>query len=362
MTDIAVTPKIPSELPELHEETFRTILMGMLNQLRRDMDLYRITLPACILEPRSMLEKVTDFLSHPDYILQASKEEDPLQRFLAVVRYFLSGWHIQPKGVKKPYNPVLGEFFRCKYKYNNGTEGYFVSEQVSHHPPISAFYYGSPENGIHCQGNLRPKFRFLGNSAGIMMEGENQINLTKLQEKYDITMPNMYVRGILLGKMGLELGDTAIIRCAANDLICELDFKTKGFFSGEYKSVSGTIKKESTGKVLFEISGQWADKMYIKPAKSSKSELFLDVYATPIQPQIIEDLSKQDPMESKRHWSKVTAAIYKNDMNAASDEKTVIEERQRREARKRKDEKKGFTPRYFNMGYNGHIEMTGHNA
>lgn len=32
------------------------------------------------------------------------------------------------------YNPVLGEIFRCSYFYDDGTEGYYVAEQVSHHP------------------------------------------------------------------------------------------------------------------------------------------------------------------------------------------------------------------------------------
>lgn len=100
--------------------------------------------------------------------------------------------------MKKPYNPVLGEFFRCKYQYSNGTEAIYIAEQVSHHPPISAFYYGSPENGIYIQGDLRPKSKFLGNSAATLMEGENHIIFTHLHnERYDISMPNVYARGIL---------------------------------------------------------------------------------------------------------------------------------------------------------------------
>lgn len=100
--------------------------------------------------------------------------------------------------MKKPYNPVLGENFRCKYKLDNGTEAFYVSEQVSHHPPVSAFYYGSPDNGIYIQGDIRPKSRFLGNSAATLMEGENHIIFTHLyNERYDITMPNVYASGIL---------------------------------------------------------------------------------------------------------------------------------------------------------------------
>ncbi|CAO3589084.1 unnamed protein product [Absidia cylindrospora] len=73
------------------------------------MDLHRVTLPTFVLEPRSMLERITDFMSHPEILLDANNKTEPLDKFIGVVKYFLSGWHIKPKGVKKPYNPVLGE-------------------------------------------------------------------------------------------------------------------------------------------------------------------------------------------------------------------------------------------------------------
>jgi hypothetical protein len=81
----------------------------------------------------------------PLFVFSADAEEDPEERFIRVLMYYLSGWHIKPKGVKKPYvrlysrlrpsntfhryNPVLGEFFRCRYDYANGSHGYYIAEQ-----------------------------------------------------------------------------------------------------------------------------------------------------------------------------------------------------------------------------------------
>ncbi|OBZ85163.1 Oxysterol-binding C23B6.01c [Choanephora cucurbitarum] len=343
-------PETDPDCVEVLEDSSRSILMGIINQLRRDMDIQRISLPAFILEPRSMLEKVTDFLSHPDFLIEASIQPDPEARFVGIVKYFLSGWHIKPKGVKKPYNPVLGEVFRCRYEYKNGTEGFFVSEQVSHHPPISAFYYGSPENGVYVQGDLHLKSRFLGNSAATLMEGENHIIFTRHNnELYDITMPNVYVRGILFGKMALELGGHCVVRCKTSDLICELDFKTKGFFSGQYDLVSGVIKRESTGEILYEISGQWSNEIYIKKVEATNQTVLFDVKASSIHPKIVASVEKQEPKESRRLWYNVTNAILKDDMDTATDEKTIVEEKQREEARYRKAEKKEFHPTFFNQ-------------
>lgn len=194
----------------------------------------------------------------------AGKEEDAEKRFLQVTQYYLSGWHIKPKGVKKPYNPILGEVFRCSYNYPNGTKGYYIAEQVSHHPPISAYYYISPDNNLLIYGELKPKSKFLGNSAATLMGGENRVVLLDRLEdgEYQISMPNMYARGILFGRMVLELGDQSKIRNDANDMSCDVEFKTKGYFTGTYNAIGGKITHKS--KTVGEISGKWSDTMDYK--------------------------------------------------------------------------------------------------
>ena len=74
----------------------------------------------------------------------------------------------------------------------------------------------------------------------------------------------MYARGILFGKMKYELGDHSFVRCPENDLAADIEFKTKGYFSGTYNAIGGVIKRDSTGEVLFEISGMWNEEMTIR--------------------------------------------------------------------------------------------------
>jgi hypothetical protein len=50
---------------------------------------------------------------------------------LTVVKWYMSGWHVKPKGVKKPYNPVLGEIFRANYPMDDGSIVSFFAEQVN---------------------------------------------------------------------------------------------------------------------------------------------------------------------------------------------------------------------------------------
>lgn len=79
-----------------------------------------------------------------------------------------------------------------------------------------------------------------------------------------LTQPNMYARGILFGKMKYELGDHSFVRCPDNDLVADLEFKTKGYFTGTYDAIGGAIRNESTGEVFYELSGYWNGEMFIK--------------------------------------------------------------------------------------------------
>ncbi|SCV71681.1 BQ2448_3269 [Microbotryum intermedium] len=325
------------------------VLLALVSQLRIGMDLSKITLPVFVLEPRSMLERVTDFHSHPELLHGVDKLESPEDRFIQVMRYYISGWHIKPKGVKKPYNPVLGEFFRCRYDYPDGTAAYYVAEQVSHHPPISAWYFSSPETGLDICGELRPKSKFLGNSAATIMEGETHVMLMNKREdgEYHITMPNMYARGILFGKMVLELGDTSIVKNEANDITCDIEFKTKGFFSGTYNAIAGKIR--GPRGEIGEISGTWNEKMDINRKGVKGKETLFDASTAKITHKVVAPEDKQSENESRRLWSKVTAAIKKNDLDAATDAKTVIEDAQREAVRRREEEGATFKPRFFEL-------------
>ncbi|PCH33124.1 Oxysterol-binding protein [Wolfiporia cocos MD-104 SS10] len=338
----------PDDTSILDEEE-GSIIKSMISQLRVGMDLSKVTFPTFVLEPRSMLERITDFMSHPDLIFGAEKYDDPEERFIRVLQYYLAGWHIKPKGVKKPYNPVLGEFFRCRYDYADGSQGFYIAEQVSHHPPVSAFYYVSPANKVAIVGELRPKSKFLGNSVSTTMEGQNRVYLMgrPADGPYAISMPNMYARGILWGKMVLELGDSCTARNERNQLCADLQFKTKGYFSGTYNAIQGRIRRgnSDTG----EVSGKWSAVMEYKNSKTGEKRVLFDVKKDggKIAPKWVAVEEEQEPNESRRLWSKLTQAIVAKDMDAATEAKTAVEESQRELRRQREESGQKYIPRFF---------------
>jgi len=336
---------------DILDENEGSIVLSLIAQLRVGMDLSKVTFPTFVLEPRSMLERITDFMAHPDLLFGAEECDDPEERFIRVLQYYLAGWHIKPRGVKKPYNPVLGEFFRCKYDYPNGTQGFYIAEQVSHHPPVSAFFYASPANKVAVVGNLRPKSRFLGNSVQTQMDGENRVTLLGRPEdgEYVITMPNMFARGILFGKMVLELGDTCTATNAAHDMHAELEFKTKGFFSGAYNALAGRVRR--AGAERGEIAGKWSETMEFRAPGGAAPRVLFDVARDGRRraPMWVAGEDAQEANESRRLWADLTRAIGAKDMEAATAAKSAVENAQRELRQRREAAGATHTPRFFEL-------------
>ncbi|KAF8866597.1 hypothetical protein BDZ45DRAFT_720145 [Acephala macrosclerotiorum] len=328
------------------------VLSHIISQLRPGADLSRVVLPTFILEPRSMLERITNFMAHPETLLPMPEIDDPTQRFLSVVKFYLSGWHIKPPGVKKPLNPILGETFTCYWEFPDKTHGYYISEQTSHHPPKSSYFYMAPEHHIRIDGTLKPRSKFLGNSAASMMEGIAILRFlnrgkSPKGERYILTQPNMYARGILFGKMKYELGDHSFVRCPELGLAADIEFKTKGYFGGTYNAIGGSIKNEKTGEVLYELSGMWSGEMFAKNVKTGKKELLFNALKSKPTPPLARPLEEQDERESQKLWYATAQAVKARDHVLATDEKTKIEDMQRDEAAKRTEDGVEWHPRLF---------------
>ncbi|CEJ95002.1 Putative Oxysterol-binding protein-like protein OBPalpha [[Torrubiella] hemipterigena] len=329
------------------------VLSHIISQLRPGADLSRVVLPTFILEPRSMLERITNFMCHPEMLLHIPNIDDPTERFLSVVKFYLSGWHIRPPGVKKPLNPILGEIYTCYWQLEDNKRAYYISEQTSHHPPKSSYFYLAPDHHIRIDGTLKPRSKFLGNSAASMMEGIAYLTLLNRGEnkskgeRYIITQPNMYARGILFGKMKYELGDHSFVRCPELDLVADVDFKTKGWVGGTYNAIGGSIKKESTGEILYELSGMWNEEMFIKDMATGHREMFFDARTAQPSAPSTRPLDEQEERESQKLWAPTAKAVIDRNHELATDEKTKIEDRQREEAAARAQEGAEWKPKLF---------------
>lgn len=279
---------------------------------------------------------------------------DPMERFIDVLRYFLAGWYLRPKGVKKPYNPILGEFFRCACTSHQGLECVYLCEQVSHHPPASAYFFSCPKKDIWVQGEVWPKSSFLGNSVAMRMHGVTRLYFANKRpgEEYLITLPSMYAHGILFGSMYLELGDTVTIKCAKTGIVAEIQFLKKGIFSGNLNEIRGKIRVGSSKLTRYSVCGNWTEKCYLIPhtdegLKTHTKILLFDTSELIPLNKIVADLKVQEEFESRILWSNVTRSLTSGDLDAATAFKEKIEENQRTLVKSRQSKKIPWTSRYF---------------
>lgn len=326
----------------------QSILMGIISQLRKGSDLSRISLPTFILEKKSMLERITNFFQIPEILLEANETSDDLERFVLMVKFYMASWHIAPKAVKKPLNPVLGEVFSCYWDgLPDGSDAYYLSEQTSHHPPKLSYFYLVPDHKIRVDGTLIPKSRFLGNSSAAMMEGWTHVTLGNHDETYLMNQPNVYCRGILFGKLKYELGDHMIVKCPKTGFEADIEFKVKGMISGTYDAIDGKIYDLKTKEVLHTISGKWNEVMYIKNGKTGSESVFYDTKSSAAHKPKVRPIEEQLTIESRKLWGPTLAALAERDHDRATDEKAKVENEQREAVKHREEQGIDFRQRLF---------------
>ncbi|MFH4975713.1 hypothetical protein AB6A40_002422 [Gnathostoma spinigerum] len=323
-------------------EENRSLVWSILKQVRPGMDLSKVTLPTFILEPRSFLEKLADFYYHMDILSEVVVQEDPLARMITVVKFYLSGFYKKPKGLKKPYNPILGETFRCKWQLPDDSQSFYIAEQVSHHPPISALFLTNRKAGFNIAGTILARSKYYGNSLSAMMIGTVDITLLTRGEVYSVTLPYANCKGIMIGTLTMEYGGQVTIKCDKTGYECVLEFKLKPFLGGSMNVISGKIKLGN--ETLVQIEGHWDSEITI--SEDGSESLLWSPTKEIVQKRLQRyeiPLEKQNEWESKKLWLKVSEAIMKEDQIAATSEKSLLENAQRKRLKLNPHPK----PKYF---------------
>ncbi|XP_028934337.1 oxysterol-binding protein-related protein 8 isoform X1 [Ornithorhynchus anatinus] len=336
---------------ETVSEEHKSLIWTLLKQVRPGMDLSKVVLPTFILEPRSFLDKLSDYYYHANFLSEAALEENAYNRLKKVVKWYLSGFYKKPKGLKKPYNPILGETFRCLWIHpRTNSKTYYIAEQVSHHPPISAFYVSNRKDGFCLSGSILAKSKFYGNSLSAILDGEGRLTFLNRGEDYVMTMPYAHCKGILYGTMTLELGGTVSITCEKTGYSAVLEFKLKPFL-GSNDSVNQISGKIKLGKeVLATLEGHWDSEVVINDKKTDVSETFWNPTCDIKQRRLTRytvKFEEQGDFESEKLWQQVTRAINAKDQTEATQEKYLLEEAQRKATKDRKAKSEEWTCRLF---------------
>jgi len=338
-------------------EQHGSVITHLLSQVKIGMDLTKVTLPTFILERRSLLEMYADFFAHPDLFKGIPDFKDPKSRILQVLKWYLSSFHAGRKGsvAKKPYNPILGEIFQCKYDLTDEKTDFqndvvadgpvefamkddvsFLAEQVSHHPPISAFYAECYSKRVCFNSSIWTKSKFLGLSIGVNMVGEGKVYVLDHNEEYTMTFPSGYGRSILTVPW-VELGGKTEINCQKTGYRVDIEFHTKPFYGGKRHRLTADVYAPGEKKPFMSVNGEWNGIMYATYGNCAEPEVFVDTFSMPTVKKQVQSLGKQRPFESRRMWQEVTKNLKLGNIEKATEAKHALEEKQRADARERKE-------------------------
>ncbi|XP_032673207.1 oxysterol-binding protein-related protein 9 [Odontomachus brunneus] len=342
-------------------ESHGSVVTHLLSQVKIGMDLTKVALPTFILERRSLLEMYADYFAHPDQFVSIADMPTPRERMVQVIRWYLCSFHAGRKSgvAKKPYNPILGEIFRCHWNIPNTSSSdnitdsgsklisdgpvpwckenqlAFLAEQVSHHPPVSAFYAEHVGKKICFGAHVWTKSKFLGLSIGVHNVGKGWVNVLQHGEEYVLTFPNGYGRSILTVPW-IELGGSVTISCLQSGYHATVEFLTKPFYGGKRNRITCQAFQAGDKKPFLVINGEWSGMMEAKWS-DGKSEIFSDVKELSTERKLVKTVCEQEECESRRVWRDVTVGLRINDMDKATAAKCAIEQKQRDEARVRKE-------------------------
>lgn len=240
------------------------------------MELSKIAMPVIFNEPLSFLQRLTEYMEHTYLIHQANTTTDSVERMKCVAAFAVSAVASQWERTGKPFNPLLGE----TYELIREDLGFrWVSEQVSHHPPVSAFHAEGFKEDFVFHGSIYPKLKFWGKSIEAEPKGIITLELPKYNEAYTWTNPTCCVHNIIVGQLWIEqYGSMEVINHKTGER-CSMTFKPCGLFGKELHKVEGYILDKSKKK-LCAIYGKWTECLYtVDPAafeahkKSDKKNL-----------------------------------------------------------------------------------------
>jgi len=324
-------------------------------------DLASLTAPPFILSSTSLTEFSSYWCEHPPVFAAPAKESDPAKRALLVLKWFLTTLKQQYASrseqygnEKKPLNPFLGERFLGKWQDEAGTTE-LTSEQVSHHPPATAYSITNVEAGVHLEGYNAQKASF-SKTINIKQIGHAVLTVpapgSEKPDTYLITLPSLHIEGLVFGSPFIELDGASYI-ISSTGFVAKIDYSGRGWLSGKKNSFTASLHREGNEKdVLFNVAGQWSKnfEIYSGSAKHNGKSTLVEAWDPdqfPVSKLIVAPVEQQHPLESRRAWGKVAAAIANADLDLVGREKCKIENAQRELRTKEKAEGRTWERRYF---------------
>uniref|UniRef100_A0A8C6M1U5 Oxysterol-binding protein n=1 Tax=Nothobranchius furzeri TaxID=105023 RepID=A0A8C6M1U5_NOTFU len=246
---------LPAHCPDNSHVGLMAILYNNIGK-----DLARVSMPAALNEPVNLLQRLCEELEYSELLDVANNTPDPYQRMVYIAAFAISGYTTATfRNRYKPFNPVLGETYEC-IREDRGFR--FISEQVCHHPPISACHAES-ENFTFWQ-DQRWKNKFWGKSLEILPTGMVNVTLSRYGDHYEWNKVVTCIHNVLSQQRYLEhYGEVTIQNLKNSTCTCKITFVKSRYWGSDTNKneVQGTVLDQG-GSVIHRFGGLWHEGIF----------------------------------------------------------------------------------------------------
>lgn len=309
-------------------------------------------------------------------LFELSEEQEPLERFIIALKWYLSHLHEGEAAIttRKPFNPVLDEVHHAWVDYKeprnqaqfakhakggNAPDSWstFVGEQVSHHPPVTAWRIENAAHGLRldCSAGFQvrppfplspshpPEVRFGSNSASVVVLGPLVVSTGKDTFVVSQSVPNLTIKNVVWGTKYIMYEGKFELYSPESGYRAEINMVEE---EGERNAFSGTIWRHTAPVYAFSGTvGRHGDLYPVADPATTRRFFDMSKHHSPTVSYLPP--KQQLPFESMRVWARSNKAIIDNDVVLADEEKKKVEAEQRLRQRAKHEGGKEDEARYF---------------
>lgn len=236
----------------------------------------------------------------------------------------------------------------------------YLTEQVSHHPPVSAYSASCPSRQVSMAGIDQISAKVSGTTVRVTPGSFNKGIFVHIDggagegETYRITHPPASVNGILRGSFYVTVSESTIITCSGGkdgkNLRAIIEYKDESWLGRAHFLCEGVVHEydpeETTheewtrvkhvprSRVVATFEGSYRHLIKWKRVDEDECEWkqLLDLSQLQVIPKQVRPLERQEPNESRRLWDGVTSRLLSKEYSEANRHKQAIEQKQRDDA------------------------------
>ncbi|KAI6653500.1 Oxysterol-binding protein 1-like [Oopsacas minuta] len=333
-------------------------------------DLTRVPMPITFNEPLSFTQRICEDLDYVEQLNIAGRTQDTAERLAYIAGFAASCYVTTQNRYSKPFNPLLGETFELISE----TMGVAcLTEQTSHHPPMTAFHAEGVDWTLW--GEVRLELKFRGQYCKVIPQGVLHLRTKMDGLHYSWSKPTLIIHNLILGNFWADHDGTLEIRCHNTGELATVVFTPHSKVGSLYKEVHGEVKN-ADGSVEYVINGRWDQGMsYTKVNSKTDTGAGNESHKLwTAKPPILHAFNQYGFTQLSLSLNEIDPETYlcstdsrlrpdqrlleEGNVDEASDTKYRLEEKQRRTRKIREISKLDYRPRWFVPMYDPDTKST----